>query len=98
MLLNGDFGELNEEQKEAISKIYHRNDNLIYLVNDLLNIEKGGGDHYDMAMVDAEQIMKSVIESEQEEIEKKNLQDSCSPSISKEAELRTCSPTADNNG
>ena len=73
MLLNGDFGELNEEQKEAISKVYHRNDNLIYLVNDLLNIEKGGGDHYDMAMVDAEQIMKSVIESEQEEIEKKRI-------------------------
>ncbi len=37
MLLAGDFGALNKDQKEVLEKTYIKNDSLIILVNDLLN-------------------------------------------------------------
>jgi signal transduction histidine kinase len=44
MLLEGDFGALNEQQKEFVEKGYESNDRMIHLVNDLLDasrIEEG---------------------------------------------------------
>jgi signal transduction histidine kinase len=38
LLIKGDYGNLSDEQKEIIRKIYETNDNLIHLVGDLLNV------------------------------------------------------------
>jgi len=40
MLLNGDFGELQKQQKSVLEKTYDKNESLIFLVNDLLNLSK----------------------------------------------------------
>src|SRR3989344_7663158 len=40
MLLNGDFGEINEEQREGATQVLEKNNHLIYLVKDLLDAAK----------------------------------------------------------
>lgn len=40
MLLDGDAGDLNEEQKEYVEELYSSNKRLIDLVNDLLNVSR----------------------------------------------------------
>jgi PAS domain S-box-containing protein len=40
MLLNGDFGKINNEQKDILEKTYKKNESLIYLVEDLLKEAK----------------------------------------------------------
>lgn len=40
MILDGDAGELNEEQSEILSKGYESNERIIILVNDMLNVSR----------------------------------------------------------
>ena len=40
MLLDGDAGELNPEQRDYISNVYQANSNMIELVNALLNVSR----------------------------------------------------------
>ncbi len=40
IILDGDVGELNEEQKEVLNNIYQSNERMISLVNTLLNISR----------------------------------------------------------
>lgn len=75
MLLEGDFGELNEEQKKVLQRTYQRNNVLIAFVNDLLNLAKIKGKKmgYNPTLVNFEGLVQLIVDSEQEEIEKKHL-------------------------
>ena len=75
MLLDGSFGKVSNEQKDIIKKIYQRNNMLIYLVNDLLNIVKieGKARFQNKILVDFENLIQSVIDYNQEEIKKKKI-------------------------
>ena len=74
MLLEGDFGELNNEQKRIIERAYQRNNTLIYLANDLLNLAKVEANHYyNLTSVNFENLIKSIVDFEQEEIKKKEV-------------------------
>ena len=72
MLLEGDFGELQDEQKKIIERAYEKNETLIYLINDLLNLAKIGENHsYNLKPIDLESIIYAVIDYEKEKIQKK---------------------------
>lgn len=75
MLLNGDFGALNQEQKDIIEKLHQRNNMLIHSVNDLLNMirieDKGYFYHFDR--VDIEDLINSIIIFSQEELKRKKI-------------------------
>lgn len=75
MLLEGDFGELNEEQKKVIKRTYQRNNTLISFINDLLNLDKIESKSlaHNLKRVDFEELIKSVIDCEQEEIKKRGI-------------------------
>lgn len=75
MLLEGDFGELRDEQKKVLERTYQRNNSLIYLVDDLLNLARVKNKHsYNLKMVNFEDLIKEVIDCEQEQIKKKEAQ------------------------
>ena len=40
MLLDGDLGELNEEQTELVEKTYASNERMVNLINNLLNVSR----------------------------------------------------------
>ena len=72
MLLEGDFGNLTEEQKKIIERIDQRNETLIYLVNDLLHLAKiEETESYHISQVNFSDLIKSIVDCEQEAIERK---------------------------
>lgn len=75
MLLDGDLGEINEEQKNFIEKSYQSNERMIGLVNDLLNITRieEGRYLYKPALADFEDVVHFVINSYREEIARKKI-------------------------
>ncbi len=75
MLLKGDFGNINEEQRAILQKILERDETLICLVSDLLNVAKiEGQEHIHHAtLVNLEDVLDSVIHFTKEEIERKNI-------------------------
>jgi hypothetical protein len=56
MLLEGDFGQVNEKQRETIARVFESSKHLTKVVNDLLNVSKieQGGMQYTMAPFDIE--------------------------------------------
>lgn len=62
MLLGGDFGEVNDKQKETISRVYESSKHLTKVVEDLLNVSKieQGGMKYVMAPFDFEKAAKDL--------------------------------------
>lgn len=58
MLLEGDYGDINPEAKDAISRIYESSQNLMKIVEDLLNVSKieQGGMKYEMAPFDLNEV------------------------------------------
>jgi len=75
MFLDGDLGELTEEQMEFLKRVYQSNERLINLINDLLNVTRieEGRYLYKPVLADITSICQSVIDSYAEEIKKKNL-------------------------
>lgn len=75
MFLDGDLGKATKEQKSFIEKIYHSNERMIFLINDLLNVSRieEGTYVYKAALSDIEPIINSVIASYKEEIKRKKI-------------------------
>ena len=62
MLLEGDYGDINPEAKDAVSRIFQSSNNLQIIVEDLLNVSKieQGGMKYEMANFDFASLVKSI--------------------------------------
>ncbi|MFA6386286.1 MAG: HAMP domain-containing sensor histidine kinase [Candidatus Paceibacterota bacterium] len=75
MLMDGDYGDLSKEAKEAIDRMYQSSKNLTIVVEDLLNVTKieSGGMKFEMAPFD----LSKVVEDEAKDLsitaEKKGL-------------------------
>jgi len=75
MLLDGDAGELNKEQRDFLEKTYKSNERMISLINDLLNVTRieEGRYIYQPLFRDFVGIAHSVVDLYRGEIEKKNI-------------------------
>lgn len=75
MLLSGDFGAINKEQKDIIEKVLQRNKILIFLVKDLLDLAKIEEKCYsfNLTLVNVQDLIEFIINSTKEEIKKKKI-------------------------
>ncbi len=75
MLLDGDLGKINPEQREFILKTYQSNERMIGLINDLLDVTRieEGRYLYKPVLTDFENVIQFVINASQEEIGRKKL-------------------------
>jgi len=75
MLLEGDLGEITDEQREFVEKVYQSNERMITLINDLLNVTRieEGRYLYKPVLANIEDIVDSVIDSLKEEIQRKKI-------------------------
>lgn len=75
MVLEGDFGKLLPQTKEAIDRVYESNERLIRLVNDLLNVTRieAGKLTYKPVKTDFEKLITGVIEELKMTAESKKL-------------------------
>lgn len=62
MLLDGDFGPINREQKEFLEKTYQSNERMIHLINDLLDVTRieEGRYLYNITTVQLENIISNI--------------------------------------
>lgn len=76
MLLKGDFGKISKEQKDIIENILQRNNTLILIIDDLLDMAKTGEkvQVYKLTLVDIEDLIDSVISFEKKEIMDKKIE------------------------
>lgn len=74
-LLEGDYGELNSVQKEAVQKAYNTNDKVIELVRDLLDVAQIEEGKYlnNLALSNIAEIIQSVLDSRSQEIVNRKL-------------------------
>jgi PAS domain S-box-containing protein len=65
MLLDGDLGEITEEQKNFIQKTYEANEKMIELINDLLDVTRieEGRYLYKIELVEIDEVIKNIIDS-----------------------------------
>jgi signal transduction histidine kinase len=75
MILDGDAGELKEEQKEFLNKTYESNERMINLVNDLLNVTRidEGRFIYKTEPMQLEDIVDSIVKEEETTINLKKI-------------------------
>lgn len=75
MLLNGDAGKVNDEQKEYLDHTYKSNERMIALVNDLLNVSRieSGTIAIEPISTDIDGLIKSVIFELTPQIKQKNI-------------------------
>ncbi|MFZ3054965.1 MAG: ATP-binding protein [Minisyncoccales bacterium] len=75
MVLDGDAGELNAEQKDLLEKTYVSNERMIALINDLLNVSRieEGRFLYKQEPGQLEDIVKTIISSSQELLKMKKI-------------------------
>jgi len=76
MILDGDLGEINPEQKSFLEKTYKSNERMIELINDLLDVTRieEGKFLFKPTVTDIEPIIEFVINSYREESTRKNIQ------------------------
>ncbi len=75
MLLDGDLGELNEDQKGLVKKTYSSNERMISLINDLLNVTRieEGRYLYQLELSHIEDVVAPLIESYKTEVERRGI-------------------------
>jgi len=75
MVLDGDTGEINPEQKDLLEKTYVSNERMISLINDLLNVTRieEGRFLYKQELANIEDVVSTVIESSQELLKMKKM-------------------------
>lgn len=75
MVLDGDVGELTEEQKKFLFKGYQSNERIIALVNDMLNVSRieEGRFGYSYQKENFEEALKIVVDSLENRIKEKNI-------------------------
>ncbi len=75
MIFKGDFGKINEKQKNILEKTIEKNESLISLVNNLLDTAKikEGNYSYNKSLTSIEDIIESTIECFKEEAKEKGI-------------------------
>ncbi|MFA5714180.1 MAG: ATP-binding protein [Candidatus Paceibacterota bacterium] len=75
MVLDGDVGELEDDQKELLEKTYISNERMISLINDLLNISRieEGKFLYRQEPGQLEDVVKAIVEGSQELLKMKKM-------------------------
>lgn len=75
MLLEGDMGKINKEQKKFLNQTYRSNERMIELVNSLLNVTRieEGRFLYKPVLIDIGEIAKSVFSSYRVEAKKRQI-------------------------
>ena len=75
ILLDGDLGEINQEQRDFIEKTYQSNERMISLINDLLNITRieEGRYLYKLTLIDIEDVVQSMVNSYKEEADRRGI-------------------------
>lgn len=75
MLLDGDIGDLSEEQKDFLEKTYQSNERMIFLINDLLNVARieEGRYLFHLSPVNIEELTQLIINSYREQIKRRGL-------------------------
>ena len=76
MLLEGDYGEIKEEQKKILRNVFFSNERLIRIVNDLLNVSRIelGKMNAQKEKADIVSIVKNCVEEMKQEADKKGLE------------------------
>lgn len=90
MFLDGDLGEITNDQREFIEKTYKSNERMIALINDLLNVTRieEGRYLYKLSLADMESLVQKVINSLKEEIQKKKIKFKFQKPLRKIAKIR----------
>lgn len=75
MLLDGDLGEITQEQKDFLQKTYQSNERMISLINDLLNVTRieEGRYLFKPVLAKIEDVIQPIIKSYQEEMKRKKI-------------------------
>ncbi len=75
MFLEGDIGEITEEQKEYLGKTYQSNERMIDLINDLLNVTRieEGRYLYKPELTDPTAIVQDVVDALREQIKNRKI-------------------------
>jgi signal transduction histidine kinase len=75
LLLDGDLGEITQEQRDFLQRTYNSNERMIHLINDLLNITRieEGKTIFKLTPSNLENIIQIVIDSLKEKLEMKKI-------------------------
>jgi two-component system phosphate regulon sensor histidine kinase PhoR len=75
MILDGDLGPINDEQREFLDKTYKSNERMINLINDLLNVTRieEGRQVYNPVVADIEEVIRGLIANYEDMARQKNL-------------------------
>jgi PAS domain S-box-containing protein len=75
MILDGDVGEINEEQKDLLEKTYISNERMIHLINDLLNVTRieEGRLLYNQERGQLEKLTEEILSGFEETLKMKNI-------------------------